>query len=156
VGAEPQCLLNRHPALKFHAPAQRILAKRDVVRSGEPLLIALDVSRNILFRVVLVFAHATFQSNEESALEERVTGSVRNVAGRVESGIGRATGDSKIEAQGLMDQAQGTAEKAFGAAKDAASGVADVVRNTVENRPYTAVAVALGLGWLFGRTHRPL
>ena len=25
------------------------------------------------------------------------------------------------------------------------------VRNTVETRPYTAVAVALGLGWFIGR-----
>jgi precorrin-2 dehydrogenase/sirohydrochlorin ferrochelatase len=29
-------------------------------------------------------------------------------------------------------------------------------RLTIEERPYTAVAIALGLGWLFGRTHRPL
>jgi len=28
--------------------------------------------------------------------------------------------------------------------------------NIIETRPYTAVAVALGLGWLLGRTHRPL
>jgi ElaB/YqjD/DUF883 family membrane-anchored ribosome-binding protein len=31
-----------------------------------------------------------------------------------------------------------------------------MVRNTVENRPYTAAAIALGIGWLLGRTHRPL
>jgi ElaB/YqjD/DUF883 family membrane-anchored ribosome-binding protein len=30
------------------------------------------------------------------------------------------------------------------------------VRNTIENRPYTAVAIALGLGWLLGRMDRPL
>ena len=28
-------------------------------------------------------------------------------------------------------------------------------RNAVETQPYTAVAIALGLGWLFGRMHRP-
>jgi ElaB/YqjD/DUF883 family membrane-anchored ribosome-binding protein len=66
-----------------------------------------------------------------------------------------------------MDQAQGTAEKFYGQAKDAASDAADgvrrtassfedVVRHTIENKPYTAVAIALGIGWLFGRTHRPL
>ena len=32
----------------------------------------------------------------------------------------------------------------------------DIVRHTIEDRPYTAVAIALALGWLFGRTHRPL
>ena len=30
------------------------------------------------------------------------------------------------------------------------------LRNTSENQPYTAVVVALALGWLFGRMHRPL
>jgi hypothetical protein len=32
----------------------------------------------------------------------------------------------------------------------------DAVRNTIENQPYAAVAIALGLGWLLGRMHRPL
>jgi hypothetical protein len=26
----------------------------------------------------------------------------------------------------------------------------------LETKPYAAVAVALGIGWLIGRTHRPL
>jgi ElaB/YqjD/DUF883 family membrane-anchored ribosome-binding protein len=30
------------------------------------------------------------------------------------------------------------------------------LRNTIEQQPYTAVAIALGLGWLLGRSHRPL
>jgi hypothetical protein len=30
------------------------------------------------------------------------------------------------------------------------------LRNTIETQPYTAVVVALALGWLLGRTHRPL
>jgi ElaB/YqjD/DUF883 family membrane-anchored ribosome-binding protein len=30
------------------------------------------------------------------------------------------------------------------------------LRHTIENQPYTAVAIALGVGWLFGRMHRPL
>jgi uncharacterized protein YjbJ (UPF0337 family) len=99
--------------------------------------------------------------------EHRVTGTVRNAGGKVEEGFGRATGDTKSQIQGVMDQAQGTAEKFYGQAKDAASDAAegvrktassveDLVRHTIENKPYTAVAIALGIGWLFGRTHRPL
>jgi len=30
------------------------------------------------------------------------------------------------------------------------------LRNTIEKQPYTAVAIALGLAWLFGRMHLPL
>ena len=30
------------------------------------------------------------------------------------------------------------------------------MNNIIETEPYTAVAIALGLGWLLGRMHRPL
>jgi ElaB/YqjD/DUF883 family membrane-anchored ribosome-binding protein len=32
----------------------------------------------------------------------------------------------------------------------------DPVRKFIEDRPYTAVAIALGLGWLLGKVNRPL
>jgi len=104
---------------------------------------------------------------EHSVDEHRVTGAAKNMGGKVEEGFGRATGDTKSQIQGVMDRAQGAAEKFYGQSKDAASDAADevrktassfedMVRHTIENRPYTAVAIALGIGWLFGRTHRPL
>jgi len=47
-----------------------------------------------------------------------------------------------------------------GQAVDSASRTAGsferALRNTIEKQPYTAVAIALGLAWLFGRMHRPL
>ena len=36
------------------------------------------------------------------------------------------------------------------------SSLGGVVRNTLENQPYTAVTIALGLGWLLGRAQRSL
>jgi hypothetical protein len=30
------------------------------------------------------------------------------------------------------------------------------LRTMIEEQPYTATAIALALGWLLGRTHRPL
>ncbi len=99
--------------------------------------------------------------------EHRVAGAATNFGGKVEEGFGRVTGDTKSQVKGVIDQAQGTAENLYGQAKDAASGAADgvrrtassfedVVRNTIEERPYTAIAIALALGWIVGRTHRPL
>ena len=99
--------------------------------------------------------------------EHRVTGAARNAGGRIEEGLGRVAGDPKSQVRGVLDQAQGTAENLYGQAKDAASSATesvrktassfeDIVRHTVEDKPYTAVAIALALGWLFGRTHRPL
>ena len=89
--------------------------------------------------------------------EHRVTGAARNAGGRVEEGFGRVTGDTKSQVQGAIDQAQGTAENLYGQAKDAASSAADsvrktassfedIVRHTIEDKPYTAVAIALALG----------
>lgn len=52
------------------------------------------------------------------------------------------------------------AEDLYGQTVDSASQTAGsfekALRHTIENQPYTAVAIALGLGWLFGRMHRPL
>ena len=99
--------------------------------------------------------------------EHRVAGAARNAGGKIEEGFGRVAGDTKSQVQGVLDQAQGTAENLYGQAKDAASSATEsvhntafsfenIVRHTVEDKPYTAVAIALALGWLFGRTHRPL
>jgi uncharacterized protein YjbJ (UPF0337 family) len=99
--------------------------------------------------------------------KHHVSGAARSAAGKIEESIGSATGDTKSQVQGAMDRAQGAAENLYGQTKDAASDAAaglrktalsfeDTLRNTIEDKPYTAVAIALGLGWLLGRTHRPL
>jgi uncharacterized protein YjbJ (UPF0337 family) len=99
--------------------------------------------------------------------QHRATGAARNAGGKVEEAIGRVTGDTESQIRGAMDRAQGAAENLYGQTKDAASDAAaglrktalsfeDALRNTIEDKPYIAVAIALGLGWLIGRTHRPL
>lgn len=92
--------------------------------------------------------------------ENRVEGSLRNVGGKVQEGVGRATGDAKTRAEGLINQAQGTAQDLYGQTADAAKQTAATfdswLRNTIETQPYTAATVALGIGWLLGRLHRPL
>jgi uncharacterized protein YjbJ (UPF0337 family) len=103
---------------------------------------------------------------ESTVDEHRVAGAARNAGGKMEESFGHVTGDTTSQIQGVIDQAQGTAENLYGQAKDAASNAAgsvrntassfeDIVRHTIEDRPYTAVAIAIGLGWLLGRTHRP-
>ncbi len=99
--------------------------------------------------------------------EDRVTGTAKKAGGKIEEGFGRMTGDTSSQIRGVLNQAPGSAERMYGEAKDAASEAAqgvrtaaqsfeDIVRNTIETRPYTAAAIALGIGWLLGRTHRPL
>ncbi len=91
--------------------------------------------------------------------------------GTPSSDFNRAFGDAKKNAsnaakevsdaaQDLCDQARDSAGQAADAtttaARNTASSFEQALRNTIENQPYTAVAIALGLGWLFGRMHRPL
>jgi uncharacterized protein YjbJ (UPF0337 family) len=105
--------------------------------------------------------------------EDRFAGTAKNVGGRVEQGFGRATGDMKTEVEGKMKQATGAAQELYGQAKDAAGDaygqakevagdaarsvqehaapMEEFLRNAIESRPYTSVAVALGVGWFIGR-----
>lgn len=103
-----------------------------------------------------------------SAMDEnRVSGTARNMGGKVEEGFGRVTGDTKTQAEGIARQVSGAAQDMYGQARDAASDMAGsargtasslekLLRNTIETQPYTSALVALGIGWLLGRMHRPL
>jgi uncharacterized protein YjbJ (UPF0337 family) len=97
-----------------------------------------------------------YPATEKIMDEHRATGTAKNLGGKIEEGIGRIAGDIQTQAEGQAKQMQGAAEDLYGKAKNAAGSITDIVRSTIEERPYTAVAIALGLGWLFGRTHRPL
>jgi uncharacterized protein YjbJ (UPF0337 family) len=92
--------------------------------------------------------------------ENRMEGTVRNVGGKVQEGVGRATGDTKSKAEGAMNQAAETAQDLYGRAADAvrqnATPLEEWLHNQIETQPYTTVIAALGIGWLLGRTHRPL
>jgi len=83
----------------------------------------------------------------------------------------RAFGDAKKQASGVADDVSDAAQELYDHARDSAADIADsanraarqtagslerALRNTIETQPYTAVVIALGLGWLFGRLHRPL
>jgi uncharacterized protein YjbJ (UPF0337 family) len=99
--------------------------------------------------------------------ENRITGTARNLGGKVEEGVGRVTGDAKTQVRGMADQAAGAAQDLYGqardtaadaavAARDSAASLEKWLRRTIETQPYTAAIVAMGLGWLLGRMHRPL
>jgi uncharacterized protein YjbJ (UPF0337 family) len=97
--------------------------------------------------------------------EDRLVGNAKNLSGRMEEGVGRATGDVKAQVEGKAKQAEGAVQDAYGQVKEtasdaveafreSASGAQDFLRTTIEDRPYTAAAVALGIGYLIGRFSR--
>jgi ElaB/YqjD/DUF883 family membrane-anchored ribosome-binding protein len=98
---------------------------------------------------------------EHSMPESRTQSSDFNRAfGDAKKHASNAANEVSDAAQDLYDQARDSANQAADATTTAARNTANsferALRNTIENQPYTAVAIALGLGWLFGRMHRPL
>jgi ElaB/YqjD/DUF883 family membrane-anchored ribosome-binding protein len=73
----------------------------------------------------------------------------RNKSGETEQGFDRAIDEAK-------KQASNVAEAASVAARKTAGSFESAVREIIENQPYAAVGIALGIGWLMGRIHRPL
>jgi uncharacterized protein YjbJ (UPF0337 family) len=92
--------------------------------------------------------------------ENRVEGTARNVGGRIQEGFGKVTGNARTQAEGVANQVAGAAQDLYGQAADTARGAASnfekSLRHTIETQPYLTAFVALGIGWLLGRMHRPL
>jgi uncharacterized protein YjbJ (UPF0337 family) len=97
--------------------------------------------------------------------EDRLTGNAKNLGGQVEEGFGRATGDVKTQLQGKAKQMEGALQDVYGQAKETAANAAEAIREgaseaddflraTIEQRPYTAAAVALAIGYLIGHFGR--
>jgi uncharacterized protein YjbJ (UPF0337 family) len=107
----------------------------------------------------------TLRQRRTSMNEDRVVGTARNLGGNAQEGLGRVTGDAKMQAEGVINQAAGAAQDLYGQAKESVTGAAEVVlqgamdaedyiRHTIEKRPYTTALVALCVGWLVGRMGR--
>ena len=97
--------------------------------------------------------------------EDRVIGTARNLGGQAQEGFGRVTGDTKTQAEGVVNQAAGAVQDLYGQAKEtaadaaaavrrSASGAEDIVRDAIEQRPYTTALVALCIGLIIGRMSR--
>src|SRR5215467_1565791 len=98
--------------------------------------------------------------------EDRIAGTAKNIAGKAQESFGRAVGDGRTQAEGIANQVKGSAQDLYGKAREGASQLAgdtvtaarqtassfeSSVRELIETQPYTAVVVALGIGWLLGR-----
>ena len=92
--------------------------------------------------------------------ENRIEGTARNLGGKAEEAFGKVTGDARKRTDGLVNQAAGAAQDLYGQAVDTARETATTFersqRHTIETQPYFSALVALGIGWLLGRMHRPL
>jgi uncharacterized protein YjbJ (UPF0337 family) len=97
--------------------------------------------------------------------DDRLSASAKNIGGQVEEGFGRVTGDEKTRLRGKAKQVEGTLQDVYGQVKETTADAADAIRDrageagdflrvTIEERPFTAAAIALGIGFLIGRFGR--
>jgi uncharacterized protein YjbJ (UPF0337 family) len=61
------------------------------------------------------FADGYVKVTGEGAMDEnRVEGTVRKAAGKVQEGLGRLTGDAEIQAKGMANETRGSAQDQYG------------------------------------------
>lgn len=75
--------------------------------------------------------------------ENEVEGTLKDIGGKVQDGIGGLTGDDELQAQGKFNQATGQAQKVIGS-------FAEDLRDNVVDQPLTALAIVGGLGLALG------
>ena len=101
--------------------------------------------------------------------KDRIAGSAKDVAGKVEGAVGDIAGNAQAQAEGRVREAAGTVQNLYGQAKDAARDVGDaaagyakdayensgetfregseVVAKKVQDNPLGALLVAGGIGF---------
>jgi uncharacterized protein YjbJ (UPF0337 family) len=75
--------------------------------------------------------------------ENRVEGTARKAAGRVEAAVGGLTGDAETQAHGNAQAMAGDVQQKVGAALDTA-------RSFAEENPLLAVGIAAGVAFTLG------
>ena len=101
--------------------------------------------------------------------KDRIVGSAKDFAGKVEGAVGNAAGDAKTQAEGRAREAAGSVQNLYGQAKDAAREATDAamdyakdaydnsgdtirtgqqaVAKTVQDNPLGALLIAGGIGF---------
>jgi uncharacterized protein YjbJ (UPF0337 family) len=64
-----------------------------------------------------------------SSTTDKIKGLANEAAGNVKQGIGKMTGDTKMQAEGAAQEAKGEAQQAAGKVKDGIKDAADTVKS---------------------------
>ena len=123
-----------------------------------------DLDRIELWTAALsCFQHPAPEYLPDNIRSDEREGTVRSMPGEARDWTADVADPLKSAAEDLYGLARDNAlhvadaaERSMKVARNTASSFGALVRCNLENQPYTAVTIALGLGWLLGRTHRPL
>ena len=64
-----------------------------------------------------------------SSTTDKIKGLANEAAGNVKQGVGKATGNEKLQAEGKAQELKGEGQKTVGDAKDGAKNLADKVKS---------------------------
>ena len=77
---------------------------------------------------------------------DTVIGEGRELGGKIEEGVGNATGDTALQSSGIADQFGGKLQKTLGEVKDKAGPLVDQARQFAKDRPWATAAVLGTIG----------
>ena len=99
--------------------------------------------------------------------KDRIVGSAKDMAGKVEGAVGDMAGDADTQAAGRVREAAGKVQNLYGQAKDAARDAADdaisyakgpgsdAVARAVRDNPLGSLLIAAGIGFALAFMMRP-
>ena len=88
------------------------------------------------------------------ALRDDVTRLTQQLANIVAAKGNKAWRRARSNAEGLVSDAQDMGMEAIGAVREVGDNVVDAIDESLRKRPYTTLAIAAGIGFLFGATWR--
>jgi ElaB/YqjD/DUF883 family membrane-anchored ribosome-binding protein len=89
-----------------------------------------------------------------AALRDDVARLAQELADIVAARGGATWRKAKSNVEGVISEAQDKGKEAVGAVREVGDNVVDAIDESLKERPYTTLALALGIGFLFGATWR--
>jgi ElaB/YqjD/DUF883 family membrane-anchored ribosome-binding protein len=88
------------------------------------------------------------------ALRDDVTRLTQQLAGILAAKGNKAWSRAKTNVEGVISDAQDAGMEAVGAVREVGDNAVDAIDESLRKRPYTTLALAVGIGFLFGATWR--
>lgn len=92
--------------------------------------------------------------NDLQALRDDLARLAEQVSGIMSSRGQAAWQRAKTSVDGVVSDAQAKGQEAVGTVREVSENFVDAVDESIRNRPYTTLAIAAAIGFLFGATWR--
>lgn len=85
---------------------------------------------------------------------DRIKGAGNEILGKARQAVGDLTNDSRLQGQGVVDEAVGAAQRTFGQAKDAAREGGEMVVRQARSNPLGTLLAVGAVGFVLGMLTR--